>query len=29
MDTMIENNVSKNKEAEMKKMRDLKIKIGI
>lgn len=29
MDTMIENNVSKNKEAEMKKMKELKTKIGI
>ncbi len=29
MDTMIENNVSKDKEAEMKKMKELKMKIGI
>lgn len=29
MDTMIENNVSKNKEAEMKKMKELKTKIGM
>jgi len=29
MDTMIENNVSKNKEVEMKKMNELKAKIGV
>ena len=29
MDTMIENNVSKNKEAEMRKMKELKSKIGM
>jgi len=29
MDTMVKNNVSKDKEAEMKKMNELKVKIGI